>query len=141
MVWYHGIQEFANTPVKMRMRSILMKDERVMFCMMQHYPVPQHFQGINSIDNVLGIVKQSADLALRHCTAKGHLRRILLMLQGRLIFGTPHTQIMAISFAAGMASCDITQHQALCIGLIIIHFSLQGLAKVCRLVPSSGSNL
>jgi hypothetical protein len=47
---------------------------------------------------------------------------------GRVIFGTPHTQIMVLNFAAGMESCPI-KHQALCNGFIIIHFSLQGLER------------
>jgi hypothetical protein len=37
---------------------------------------------------------------------------------------------MAIIFASGMESCLIAEHQALCNGFVVIHFSLQGLAIV-----------
>jgi hypothetical protein len=54
------------------------------------------------------------------------------MLEGRMMnFGTPHMQIMAINFVAGMESCFIAKHQALCNGFIISAYKV--LQKFFRL--------
>jgi hypothetical protein len=52
------------------------------------------------------------------------------MLQGHVIFSTMQMHVMAINFTAGMESCLTAKHQVLSNGFFIIHFSVQGLAKV-----------
>jgi hypothetical protein len=64
------------------------------------------------IGSVLSKEKRAVGLAQWHYTVNVHL----LMLQGRVVFGTPHTQVTTINFTAAMESYLIAKVQSMCNG-------------------------
>lgn len=88
---------------------------------------------------VFSVKKSALDLALWHCTSKVRLRQILLMLQGRVIFGTVHTRILRwliLPLAWKVASSLNTRRCA----MVVYKVSKKFFKIIFNLGQSSGSS-